>query len=380
MHTTKNDERGFASIVIALVLIIVLALFTVGFAQLARREQQTALDKQKATQAQYAAESGINNVYKDILAGKVNDKADGTSCLSVANPDGKNTINSNALTATPDINQTNGVSYSCAMVSLNTDNLKIDKFPPTSGRHMMFSTSANLTSLNIQWGSATGVTTPAPSFNASQPLLTSQNGWKYPAVIEFSITPLDGMPSTGNIEKYLVDNTFTFYGYPYGSGVNTVSYAPGSAGQVVSGKCSAGTGAYPCSVQLTGLGGKHFVIHMVDFYNTSNVLICANGSPSTTTCPTGSSVTFQGEPMIDVTGKARDVLKRIRVRLFIHGSSDHLPDDNAILPNNALEAQNICKRIQAAPPTAYDPQGSTYDGANIGPGGSTAPSCTLGPP
>ena len=79
---TKLDEHGFASIVIALILIIVLALFTIGFAQLARREQQTALDSQKATQAQYAAESGINNAYKDILSGKITkDNASGTNCM-----------------------------------------------------------------------------------------------------------------------------------------------------------------------------------------------------------------------------------------------------------------------------------------------------------
>ena len=60
------NEEGFASIVIALILIIVLSLLTIGFAQLARREQQTALSKQLANQAQYAAESGINDAYYDL--------------------------------------------------------------------------------------------------------------------------------------------------------------------------------------------------------------------------------------------------------------------------------------------------------------------------
>src|SRR5580658_8830161 len=61
-----TDEKGFASIVIALILIIVLALLTVAFAQLARREQADALDKQLAVQANYAAETGINDAYTYI--------------------------------------------------------------------------------------------------------------------------------------------------------------------------------------------------------------------------------------------------------------------------------------------------------------------------
>src|SRR5665213_2637815 len=83
-----RNQQGFASIVIALILIIVLALLTVGFAQLARREQQTALDKQKAVQANYAAESGINAAYQDIVnnlitanGGPGQLKADDQNCM-----------------------------------------------------------------------------------------------------------------------------------------------------------------------------------------------------------------------------------------------------------------------------------------------------------
>src|SRR5487761_1517319 len=64
----RQSQQGFASIVIAIVLVTVLALITTGFAQLSRREQQTALDKTLTNQAYYAAESGINDVY-DYLEG-----------------------------------------------------------------------------------------------------------------------------------------------------------------------------------------------------------------------------------------------------------------------------------------------------------------------
>ena len=60
-HHDQPDQRGFAAIVVALVLILVLSLLTIGFAELMRHEQRSALDKQLSSQAYYAAESGVND-------------------------------------------------------------------------------------------------------------------------------------------------------------------------------------------------------------------------------------------------------------------------------------------------------------------------------
>jgi hypothetical protein len=359
-----KNEKGFASIVIALVLIIVLALFTIGFAQLARREQQTALDKQKATQAQYAAESGINNAYKDILSGKINDSnASLTNCMKAGG--GPSNLPANALTANQNINTTKGTSYSCVLVSLHTDNIQKDGLSPDSGIHMTFGTDDPLNTLTLVWGSSTNRQTYAPSLDPNNPSFKTTDNWPYPGVLQFSITPAGSLPAT-DPNGYLAGKTFTFYAYPSSGGSNTISYDTANQGQVVSGACS-GSSHYPCSIKLTNLGGQNkYVIHVAGFYDTSNFLLCANAG----SCPTSGSTTFTGEPIIDVTGKARDVLKRLRVRVFTNGTSANTPDDNSILPNNALQAQNICKRVQAAPPTSDFPAGSVYDS-------STSQSCDL---
>jgi hypothetical protein len=106
-------------------------------------------------------------------------------------------------------------------------------------------------------------------------------------------------------------------------------------------------------------------LHYLDFYDSSNIFVTGNvsggGSPP---------AKFTGEPLIDVTGKARTVLKRLQARVLVNNGNNS-PNDNSILPNNALESQNLCKRIQAAPPANdYIAIGSTYDGL------STA--CNLG--
>lgn len=362
LSNRKLNERGFASIVIALILIIVLALFTIGFAQLARQEQQNALDKQKATQANYAAESGINDAYKDIMSGAINDANSGGSntgkCLTGPTASsGTRSLPATALTAKQNISSNTGVGYSCVLVELNTDNLQFGGVSPSSGRHMMFTTQTALNNLVIAWGSDTGRTGFAPSLDPAHPALPALSNWSYPPVIEFSLTPIPGnLSGMADPDGYLRDNTFNFYAYPSSGGTNSVSYDPSNQGQVVSGNCS-GSGSYPCSINLNNLGGTQFVIHFTDYYDTSNILMCAN----TATCPASGGTQFSGEPVIDVTGKARDVLKRLRVRVLINNGQPGAPDDNAPLPNGAVEAQNLCKRVQAGPAVHDYQYGSTYD-------------------
>lgn len=360
----KLNEKGFASIVIALVLIIVLALLTVGFAQLARREQQSALDKQLADQANYAAESGINAAYRDIKANKIT--ADGAA-PGTFKADNQNCMHAPAgytgLTANQSVNSNNGVLYTCLLVDLQPPNLQFGNVSPGSGRHMNFGTQDSLSSLTVYWGSASGHNSNFPgSTGTNLPPWNTWSGNHYPAVIQFSITPVGGLGTQPGPTQYLINNTFNVYLYPASSGGHSVAFDPNNQGQKVSGDCDPSTpnpaGApaaadYPCKVTINGLSGQSFVIHFVDYYDTSNIY-------ATGVTVSGAPAQFSGEPLIDVTGKARNVLKRLQERLLLNGGNNG-PNDNAILPNGAIEAQNICKRIQAAPPTADYAQGSTYD-------------------
>ena len=137
---TNLNERGFASIVIALVLITILALITIGFAQLARREQRSALDKQLANQAYYAAETGINDTIKSLPAiAAAGDSVDPKKCLDTS----KFSMNST-------LNQTNGVYYTCVLVDLKPPNIQYKNVAPESERYINFSTEPSpLTSLTV---------------------------------------------------------------------------------------------------------------------------------------------------------------------------------------------------------------------------------------
>jgi len=133
------------------------------------------------------------------------------------------------------------------------------------------------------------------------------------------------------------------FAYPrLAGGGNSVAYqsyaaSPGSQGQIVGGNCTAAaTGQFTqCSITITGLGaiGGPYLMHIMNFYDVSNIDISGTSG--------ANAVTFSGgQALVDVTGKAKDVLKRLQVRV---------PLNTPPVPNYALEAQNVCKRMETMP-------------------------------
>jgi Tfp pilus assembly protein PilX len=59
--TREDKQAGMVAIMVTMILMIVISLIVVGFAQISRRNQRQALDRQLSTQAFYAAETGVND-------------------------------------------------------------------------------------------------------------------------------------------------------------------------------------------------------------------------------------------------------------------------------------------------------------------------------
>lgn len=335
------DEKGFASIVIALILIIVLALLTIGFAQLARREQQNALGKQLATQAYDAAESGINDVRSVLPAiASASPQPAPDQCLS--------SIQLTSFGLNPDIKSSQGasnrgVSYSCVMVNLNPTSLVKDPLGANAGWTTAYTLSGVPSKLTIKWTSKDGKAGPYPSSG-----FTPLSGWVSPNVLQFSLTPLTSMS-----RATLISNTFTAYLYPSSSG-GSMNYTAGSQGSIAPAACSGTT----CSIDLTGLGGFSASTQ----YLMRIVAAPYDDSAITVTAKAGSAdLEFSGaQTIVDVTGRARNVLKRLRVRV---------PTTNqAALPNYGLEGQDICKRFMTDPVSGTQP---------AAPSGYTGTACNL---
>ena len=319
----KTNEQGFASLVIAMVLILILSLLTVGFAQFIRREQNNALNKQLSTQAFYAAESAVHDVVKNLAA------------ITTANGDCQHYFTSNGGPLDPQVDLLHTVSYTCVLVDKSPGSISQENVGGGDNGDAWTiqakTSAASSGGFSIEWTSNSSparLGAPADTTSKFQPYGTwATNG--YMGVLRFSVTPLGAFNRTA-----LTSGTRTYYLYPTNQpSVSGVDYALSGNGSVNPASCQNGK----CSITISGLGGTSFLFHVVSIYDASNVSISA---------PSG--IDFQDTQVdIDATGKAQDVLRRIKV-VYPLGS-------NTPLPSNALEAQDICKRIVASP-TA----GSTY--------------------
>jgi len=327
-QTINGNQDGFASLVIGLILVIVLSLMTVSFAVLSRHEQQSALNSQLATQAYYAAESGVNDATKLIASGNPIPNVDTGKCIG------------SPVTIGP---ATNSVGYTCVSVTLNSQDIFIQNIAPREGHSFVTATSSPLNTLTFAWGNSL-LTNINPRTTVSPVIFDDGTNWTSPAVIQLSITPLSG----GYARSNLISDTYSVVLYP--SQPNLVlptavfSASSNNQGKIVSGNCSASNRTnsgtlptnYNCSttINMSAAGPGPYLIHFINEYATSNVDITGKDAGN-------AQVTFSGsQATIDSTGKAKDVLKRIQVRVPLNSEDEF---------NYAIEAQNVCKRIVTSP-------------------------------
>lgn len=371
----SDNQQGFASIVVALILILVLSLLTIGLAQLARREQQNSLDKQLAIQANYAAESGINDAIKDINTIDPNTgqayinstNANSANCMTTHNG-----LSSNAASANSVINSSTGVSYTCLLVDLHPPQLQYTNVPASGISQTFNSVDGNgnpavLSSLTVNWSGsgykALPPTCPYVSPKANDTCLPPSSQWEnagYPPVLEVKLTEVgnnganlsDTDPNDVPVNRSsLLSSMFTVYMYPSGSIGNSVQFETDSAnqGKIVNANCST---VNSCNLTITGINGPQnewYLINIIPIYDYGNLSISTDATSSG-----GTTADFaDGEIQIDVTGQAKNVLKRLRVAVPVV-CGDTSPEcavasSSSTLPGYAIEGNDICKQFSIYP-------------------------------
>lgn len=336
LQAARNEE-GFASLVIALTLIIILSLVTLGFAHFIRREQANALNKQLSMQAFYAAESGVNDIVKNLST--VNTLGTNLNDCSLFFQAGKLGASRNKIDG-------DNVKYTCALLNKEPGDLqhsKIGNADVENSNSNSWTIPAKLTSspnsLTISWTSDTKRTDapqdastqflPVKDASGANPDWSNTN--KYMAVLRFNITPLAS--SADFARPKLTSQTRTYYLYPTKTASSTVSFSNSAANNGTVQPAYCDTSAGKCSIKLTGVNDTTYLFHVVSIYDMSTITIT----------PESGAKFIDTQAVIDVTGKAQDVLRRIQVRYPLYS--------NVSLPSEALEAKDICKRMAVAPDT-----------------------------
>ncbi len=343
MHKNNKqlNEEGIVSIVITLIIMIILSLIVTGFAQLARREQREALDRQLSAQANYAAESGIN-AFIDVLPNiNVDLSPKRESCdqnVSFKAPIDQNKNPFDAASAQLGQSGSNS-SYTCLLYDTKPETL-IGSVSTDSVFTVPLSTqtsdglSANLQNLTLSWvNNANGSSAIRNGAVAGQFPNKTTWGSNNVGALRVDLIPL-GVLSQDTLDSA----TKTFILYPVSSGQKTKDKNDIGRGDVIGVQCSN-----ECKFTVTNLDKPNYILRVKSLYTPSKVTINSNSAIDGTGTP-NKFVNAQVE--VDSTGKATDVLKRIKVRLPFNPKK---PTDIAVgvRPDYVLSSnETICKKME----------------------------------
>lgn len=306
-----------------MILIIVLSLIVLGFAQNARRNQRETLDRQLSTQAFYAAESGINDA-RSIIQSSTPPISSKTTCASTGTGNVYLPLISNAT-----IDAAHKVAYTCVLINASPTELDYNDLNSTGTLVPLFSSNgAPLGSITLEWQSKSGSAAPITGcLSSTANVFTPANTWTCGyGVLRYDLVPVNGNQNATTLSA----GTQTVFGVPFvpgvPTGINSLNYNPGA--NSVSGIACTNT---ECKLTITNLTGSQYYLRLVSIYQDVAMKI-TNGNGLS-----GAQV------MVDSTGKAQDVLRRIQVRFPINPNGS-----KNLLPDNALQStDSICKRFSA---------------------------------
>lgn len=306
---------------VTMVLMVVITLIVLGFAEISRSEQRNTLDTQLSAQAYYAAESGVNDARSAIVA----KLSTGTT---IPNKTTCGTDPNYPTLASPNnvIDLAHGVSYTCVLINTGVPTLIYQISHTATVAPLISSDNSPFGTLTLSWSPGAGL----PKSTANCPNTAGQ----YPPAVQWTcnypVLRID-LVSVDNTKPISRNNwaniTETMFLTPV-AGIGPSNINLGSGGFAGTVPCNAGTGT--CDVDINGVSTSTLYMRVSTLYRDNSQL----------TISTTKNKTFSGaQATIDSTGKAQDVLRRIRVAIDL--------SNNSASPIAAITSNDsICKRFE----------------------------------
>jgi Tfp pilus assembly protein PilX len=320
MTQVKRGEAGIVSLMVTMVMMIVITLIVLGFAEVARNEQRSSLNAQLSTQAYYAAESGINDaraVIDDALSNGQTPQ-DKTTCGPDAN-----------YKASGIVDNTHGASYTCLTVDTHPDTLTYS-IGAGSTVIPLISAGGKFSRFDLTWTSL-GNSASCPN-SGSPNTFTNLASWSCPS----PVVRVDLLDANQPLDRTKWANyTATIFFVPFSSNVANVA-TTAARGTAVGARCTGVTTAsctasicadLTCSASL----GDTYYARISTIYVETNVGLTISAA----------GTQFDGaQAVIDTTGKAQDVLRRVRVAVDMSNANSYAIPDGAI-----ISSDSVCKRF-----------------------------------
>jgi type II secretory pathway pseudopilin PulG len=401
-HQLHKDQRGLVAIVVVSIIIIILAILTLGFSKIMDRELRQSLDRELAMQANYAAEAGINDARVYISKALAQNQ----------DPSSNNCAPPTGISPSPFVGSISGnfnsdatdnlVKYSCVIIDSKPRQLIWDL---SNGQSTVFKMTPDktLSTLYVSWENAlyqldsTNTVNPLPlpgdTANLKLPK-EDQFGPNSTGMARVTVYPItNGLPPNPDDDLAKASNTFFMYSSGGGVASSTGDLASASyrsKGAIIGGRCNSANRtntrylpftqarAYYCNAAITGLPpAPAYYVRVTSIYKPVSVAIQGQAAADGSSARLGDA-----EAMIDVTGEGNDVLKRQQVRVPYTPNYDY--------PSYAVQSMDtLCKRFRVpqvtassvgdafADPTVQNLQYCNFAGSSSSAPSGTAPTCNL---
>lgn len=319
-------EAGLVSIMVTLILMIVISLIVLGFAQISRRNQRQALDRQLSTQAFYAAESGVNDardlINQAVTAGStITAKSDcgaGSGIYAGLNPD-------------LDGATSNEAEYTCVMINPTPQTLLYSDVGSSASTIVPIISAAgtNISRVALTWQTKDDTSTPTVGCpTTTSNIFSPTSSW----TCGYGVIRLDLVPTSGTFNyATLQNNTMTTFLVSQSSGGGTTTgYAAGGANNLIGVACTNAS----CTFSITGLSVNQYFLRISSIYKNVSLQVAAFDASN------NQLALRDAQAIIDATGKAQDVLRRIQVHVPLTASSQNQMSDYVM-----QSTDSICKRF-----------------------------------
>ncbi|HSE29001.1 MAG TPA: hypothetical protein VLA77_00245 [Candidatus Saccharimonadales bacterium] len=371
----SNKESGFVSLFTVIFFMLLVTVITVSFLRIMITEQRQSVDNDLSANARAAAESGIEDGKRALLA-YYNPATPADVRAELATAFGADSNNCDSLTsktqirtqlnitgqavASNDLNQ----SYTCLNVKLNSPDY-VDSSSANVSKVFPLRGVSDFNQIKVSWHLLSETVSDeadgrpnALAPNAPLPLLPPQTGassWSslgYPAYLRVQLL---GYPNSGSFNRSDLDtrSRSVFLAPVSGGSATVIDLGTADSGhQFDSSKSSPSPfvqcsstftsyGSYLCTATLqlpAGLASNanNFSLRVTPIYGKTHFRVQLHNSS------TNSSVEMnEVQPLIDSTGKSQDVFRRVQARVRLNPITS--------FPEFAAETtDDICKNMRVA--------------------------------
>jgi hypothetical protein len=347
MKKTKlhSSEHGLIAIFSVMVIMGILTLLAIGFSKVVLQAQYRTLNDQLNTQAFYAAESGINDALRALSANSAD--------ITLAQKDTCATGGNYAYNYM--IDAALGIEYTCVLVDVDPPSITFSDVPVAGASDPTVTLlepadGSDITEVNFAWDSQDS-SDPIPSFSfngGGSPELPTAAAWGNSiGVLRVDLVPLSAVRSVTNSRRDMVDLTYSFLVYPTDDPAIAINNLIGGGrghtnqGGTLMTRCQASVlpGDYRCraTVDLNPDVVGPLYMRVQSYYNPVRTEFTV----------TGVDELVGGQILIDVTGKANGVFRRLQVSVPAVPGASYLGGIHN--PYALLTADSLCKRLIAAP-------------------------------